>query len=52
MAAVVFKNCINKPLKGFACLRNKFFGHFIPFLFNSNLKRTKIWMGNCICFVF
>ena len=36
---------IRMPLK-------KFFRHFIQFLFSCSLKRTNIWMGNNICFVF
>ena len=35
-----------------SCLLNKFFRNFIPFLLNSSLKRTNIWMKSCICFVF
>ena len=42
----------NRPSKRFACLQNKLIRHFIPFLLNSNLKRTNICMGSCICFVF
>ena len=38
--------------KGFACLQNKFFRYFIPFLLNSGLKQTNILMGSWICFVF
>ena len=49
MAAIIFFNyCITTPSKRFCMLQNKFFRHFISFLFNSNLKRTNIWMGSCI----
>ena len=48
MATIFF----NTPLKQFACLKNKFFRHSIPFLFNSSLKQTNISMGSCICFAF
>ena len=30
----------------------KLFWNFLPFLFNSTLKWTDIWMGSYICFVF
>ena len=39
------------PLKQSACFHNKFFRHFIPFLLNSSLKQTNIWIGSCICSV-
>ena len=42
MATIFFNYCINTPLKQFAFLQNKFFRHFIPFLFNSCLKQTNI----------
>ena len=51
MVAIFFNYCINTPSKWFACLPNKFFRHFIPFLFNSSLEQTNIWMGSCSCFV-
>ena len=47
-----FNYCINMPSKRFACLQNRFFGYLIPFLLNSSFKRTNIWIGSCICFVF
>ena len=52
MAKIFFDYCINTPSKRFACLQNKFIRHFIPFLLNSSLKQTNIWMGSCICLVF
>ena len=53
MVAILFFNyCISIPSKQFACLQNRFFRYFLPFLLNSSLKRTNIWMGSCICFVF
>ena len=51
MSAFFFKYFNNMP-KRFACLQNKFFRHFIPFLFNSNLKQTNIRIGNCTYFTF
>ena len=52
MVAISISYCINTPSKRFAYLKNKFFRHFIPFLPNSSLKQTNIWMGSYICFVF
>ena len=53
MSAIFFFNFyINTPTKRFACLQNKFFRHFYPFLLSSSLKRTNIWMGSCLCFAF
>ena len=53
MATIFFFNyCINTPLKGFTCLQNKFFKHFILLLLNSSPKQTNIWMRSYIYFVF
>ena len=51
VAIFIFNYCINLPLKRFTYLQNKIFKHFIPFLLNSNLKRSHIWMRRCICFL-
>ena len=52
MATIFLGYFIKMSLKQLKCLQNKFFRHFIPFLLNTSLKRTNIWMGSCICFVF
>ena len=53
MAAIFFFNLwINTPSKQFAWLENKFFKYFLPFFLNSYLKRTYIYMGCFIYFVF
>ena len=45
----IYLNNSNKTLsKRFACLQNKCFRHVIPFLLNSRLKRTNIWIGSSI----
>ena len=52
MAAIFFNYCFNAPSKRFAGHQNKFFRYFIPFILNSSLKRTNIWMGSYISFIF
>ena len=47
-----FSYCISTTSKRFACLQNKIFKHFIPFLLNSSIKATNIWTGSCICLFF
>ena len=38
MVTIFVEYSINKLWKRFACLQNKLFRHFIPFLLNNSLK--------------
>ena len=51
--ATIFPNyCKNTPwidLHDFSIIFSEM---FVPFLINSSVKWTNIWMGSCICFLF
>ena len=49
ISSIVESTCLRNDLHAFKIDSHR---HFIPSLLNSNLKRTNIWMGSCICFVF